>query len=108
MQESIDAGDFTLRDYAMVESNSCGDAKLCPALYAGYWGDHGAHQLRVRSVKMHLDGALGSFGAVMLEPYTVLPPGYSGDPKGTFKVEAGVFSAAVRAAAAARTQQRQF
>ena len=35
---SVDSGNFTLRNYVMVESNACGDTKFCPSLYMRYWG----------------------------------------------------------------------
>lgn len=98
--ESVDRGDFTLRNYVMVESNACSTADdraehFCASTYFPFWGDYGSHQLRVHSVKIHLDGALGSYGAVMLEPYSHLPEDYSGDPRGTLKLTPEVFTAAV-------------
>ena len=36
-----------------------------------------------------------SYGAVLLEPYSHLPEGYTGDPRGTLKLTPEVFTAAV-------------
>ncbi|CAG8535294.1 6891_t:CDS:10 [Paraglomus occultum] len=58
--------DFNIRNYAMVESPQineyCGDKV---DMIIGY----GKGRLTVRSVKLFMDGALGSWGAAMLEPY---------------------------------------
>ena len=98
--ESVDRGEFSLRNYIMVESNACSTADervehFCASTYTPFWGDYGAHRLRIHSVKIHLDGALGSYGAVMLEPYSHLPDGYTGDPRGTFRLSPEIFTAAV-------------
>ena len=66
-----DEGKLPVRLYVMVrfESDSSLDAKLDRYRMIGY-----AHNmLTVRSVKEQIDGALGSHGAWLLEPYTDLP-----------------------------------
>ncbi|CAG8621133.1 6520_t:CDS:10 [Paraglomus brasilianum] len=59
--------DFNIRSYVMVESPQineyCGDKV---EMIIGY----GEGRLTVRSVKLFMDGALGSWGAAMLEPYS--------------------------------------
>jgi predicted amidohydrolase YtcJ len=64
-------GKLPLRMYVMVrfEPDSVLDAKLDSYRMIGY--AHG--MLTVRSIKEQLDGALGSHGAWLLEPYTDLP-----------------------------------
>jgi predicted amidohydrolase YtcJ len=62
----IREGQFPIRNYAMMNPTmlayACGD----PGLPIPYWGwDH----LRIGSVKFYMDGALGSRGAALLEPY---------------------------------------
>ena len=66
-----DEGKLPVRLYVMVrfESDSTLDAKLDSYRMAGY--GHG--MLTVRSIKEQIDGALGSHGAWLLEPYTDLP-----------------------------------
>ncbi|KAF8889019.1 amidohydrolase family-domain-containing protein [Infundibulicybe gibba] len=69
-KSKADQGNLPIRIYAMgnVESDE-------------YWGsqiprliNYGKHQrLNVRSVKLFTDGALGSWGAALLEPYTDKP-----------------------------------
>jgi predicted amidohydrolase YtcJ len=66
-------GKFTLRDYVMIDGNEATIAQYFPkgpqnALYDGH--------LWIRAVKLYADGALGSRGAALLEPYT-------DDPKNT-------------------------
>ena len=66
-----DEGKLPVRMYVMVrfESDSALDAKLDQYRMIGY--AHG--MLTVRSIKEQIDGALGSHGAWLLEPYTDLP-----------------------------------
>ena len=66
-----DEGKLPVRLYVMVrfETDSALDAKLDRYRMQGY--AHG--MLTVRSIKEQLDGALGSHGAWLLEPYTDLP-----------------------------------
>jgi hypothetical protein len=66
-----DEGKLPVRLYVMVrfESDSTLDAKLDSYRMIGY----GHNMLTVRAVKEQIDGALGSHGAWLLEPYTDLP-----------------------------------
>jgi len=66
-----DEGKLPVRMYVMVrfESDSSLDAKLDRYRMIGY----GGNMLTVRSIKEQIDGALGSHGAWLLEPYTDLP-----------------------------------
>jgi len=65
-----DEGKLPVRLYAMVrrESNARMDSLLPSYKMQGY----GNHFLTVRSIKRQIDGALGSRGAWLLEPYTDL------------------------------------
>src|SRR5205823_15041271 len=66
-----DEGKLPVRMYVMVrfETDSTLDARLDSYRMIGY--GHG--MLTVRSIKEQIDGALGSHGAWLLEPYTDLP-----------------------------------
>jgi hypothetical protein len=66
-----DEGKLPVRLYVMVrfEKDSTLDAKLDSYRMIGYGHD----MLTVRAVKEQIDGALGSHGAWLLEPYTDLP-----------------------------------
>jgi predicted amidohydrolase YtcJ len=66
-----DEGALPLRLYVMVrrESNARMDSLLPRYRMIGY----GNNFLTVRSIKRQIDGALGSHGAWLLEPYTDLP-----------------------------------
>src|SRR5206468_2100758 len=66
-----DEGKLPVRLYVMVrfEPDSSLDAKLDQYRMIGYAHD----MLTVRSVKEQIDGALGSHGAWLLEPYTDMP-----------------------------------
>ena len=66
-----DEGMLPVRLYVMVrfERDSTLDAKLDSYRMIGY----GHNMLTVRSVKEQIDGALGSHGAWLLEPYSDLP-----------------------------------
>ena len=65
------AGQLPVRLYVMVrfESDSALDAKLDNYRLNGFANG----MLTVRSIKQQIDGALGSHGAWLLEPYTDLP-----------------------------------
>lgn len=77
MEELADIGPLGLRIYAMVEggiNDASGNAleRWCergPLVHPG-------EELRVRSVKLFVDGALGSRGAALLEPYSDDPGNY--------------------------------
>lgn len=65
----IDAGQMNVRLWMMLRER---DPKgLAAARVVGY----GNNQLTVRAIKITADGALGSRGAWLLEPYSDLPPG---------------------------------
>lgn len=73
--ERLDAaGKLPLRVYAMVEAT---DATALEALWKS--GPRRGARLTVRAVKVYLDGALGSRGAWLSEPYADAPdPGWRG------------------------------
>jgi predicted amidohydrolase YtcJ len=66
-----DEGALPIRLYVMVrfETNEAMDAKMDAYRMIGY----GNGFLTVRSIKRQIDGALGSHGAWLLQPYTDLP-----------------------------------
>ena len=74
LKEFVDSADINLRLYVMLYDtlknykNNISDYKII-----GYANNH----LTVRAVKLYIDGALGSRGAWLLDPYEDLP-GYSG------------------------------
>jgi predicted amidohydrolase YtcJ len=71
---AIDRGDLKLRVWAMVSASLPNLAEVLPAeRVVGYGGS----RLTVRAIKAYSDGALGSRGAWMLEPYDD-DPGNSG------------------------------
>jgi hypothetical protein len=73
-REAIDEGELKLRVWAMVSDTVPNLAEVLPAeRVVGYGGD----RLTVRAVKAYSDGALGSRGAWMLDPYED-DPGNSG------------------------------
>ena len=66
----IDGGDLQTRLYVMLSGSL---SELQPSFDAGPITSYGNHLLAVRSVKMQADGALGSRGAALVEPYTDEP-----------------------------------
>jgi predicted amidohydrolase YtcJ len=66
VRELIDEGRFPIRLYAMLADN---DALLREWFAKGPLRDY-RNRLNVRSVKLYADGALGSRGAALLEPYS--------------------------------------
>ena len=66
----IDAGKLQTRLYVMLRGPM---AQLKPHFDAGPITNYGNHHLAVRAVKISADGALGSRGAALLEPYTDEP-----------------------------------
>ena len=70
-RELADRGELPVRLYVMVrrESNEAMDARLPEYRMSGY----GNGFLTVRSIKRQIDGALGSHGALLIEPYEDLP-----------------------------------
>lgn len=74
MQEIKEEGNLDVRMYVMLTGR---DAELINEWYEkGPLIDTTAHWLDVRSVKLNCDGALGSRGAWLLEPYTDRPDHY--------------------------------
>ena len=73
VKELIDEKRFPIRVYAMLADN---EALLGPWLSSGPMIDYGG-RLTVRSIKVYADGALGSRGAALLQPYSD-DPGNSG------------------------------
>ncbi len=66
----VDAGQLKIRLYAMIRSNPESlAANLADYRTVGY----GSDRLTVRAIKVSIDGALGSHGAWLLEPYDDLP-----------------------------------
>jgi predicted amidohydrolase YtcJ len=67
----IDAGRLKTRLYVMVSGGSM--PALQPFLDRGPEADYADHRMAVRAVKLYADGALGSRGAALLEPYADEP-----------------------------------
>ncbi len=65
-REILVAGDFPFRVYAMLSDD---DALLADHFAKGPEIGLGDHRLTVRTVKVYMDGALGSRGAALLAPY---------------------------------------
>ena len=73
MKEFADSNKLPLRMYVMVgDSIHLMKRKLSDYRMIGYGNNH----LTVRSIKQYIDGALGSRGAWMLDPYDDLPDHY--------------------------------
>ncbi|KAJ3167498.1 hypothetical protein HK101_011763 [Irineochytrium annulatum] len=68
-KRAIDLGRLPVRNYAMI---IC-PGGLCPQLPSEHIHHGPQSRLYVRSVKMVMDGALGSWGAAMIDPYTDAP-----------------------------------
>lgn len=64
-REAAEAGNLRMRVWTMVNASDATDESL-PRLRAVAEGDE---RLTVRAIKAYADGALGSRGALMLEPY---------------------------------------
>jgi len=69
-KEMIDDGRLQIRIYAMIRADT---AELARNLAAYRVVGYGDDRLTVRSIKVSIDGALGSHGAWLLEPYADLP-----------------------------------
>lgn len=84
---AIDQGRFKIRDYAMIACDQ--GVYFCPDV-SPIIEDYGG-RLTIRSVKMYLDGALGSWGAAMLW-------GYNDNPSttGLLRMPEDAFEKAVR------------
>ncbi len=73
-KEKLKEGAFRLRMYVMIDG---GDDELLKKYFAtGPQKDLGGGFLTIRSVKLFADGALGSRGAWLLQPYTDMPDSY--------------------------------
>jgi predicted amidohydrolase YtcJ len=70
MKEMIDDGSLRVRLYVMLSTSNERLAEELPDLRLIGYGDN---HLTVRSIKRLIDGALGSHGAWLLEPYDDLP-----------------------------------
>jgi predicted amidohydrolase YtcJ len=70
MKELIDAGKIRVRLWVMVRE---GNAREAPLLAKYRTIDYGNAHLTVRAIKRQIDGALGSRGAWLLEPYADKP-----------------------------------
>ena len=68
-KEAIDSGDFPIRLYGMIGGVGATFERLCNEGPIRDYGD----RLTVRAVKLYADGALGSRGAALLEPYADTP-----------------------------------
>ncbi len=68
----IDLGKLDIRLYAMLGEQEVPvlDIDLTPYFKANRIDNYGNNMLKVRSVKLFFDGALGSRGAAFFEPYT--------------------------------------
>jgi len=69
-QRLIDAGTLKTRLYVMLRGPL---AMLEPEFKKGPLINYGGHRLTVRAIKIGADGALGSRGAALLEPYSDEP-----------------------------------
>jgi predicted amidohydrolase YtcJ len=70
VKELIDEGSLKIRLWMMIRANNQALAENLAAYRTiGYGGD----RLTVRAIKVSIDGALGSHGAWLLEPYDDLP-----------------------------------
>jgi hypothetical protein len=65
-REALDAGELDMRIYAMLSEDEATDESLARLRTVGA----GDHRLSLRAIKAYADGALGSRGALLLEPYT--------------------------------------
>jgi len=81
MKELADAGKLNIRHWLMVRESN---ARLQKNENVFPVKDAGSGFLTVNAVKVSLDGALGSYGAWLLEPYTDRP-GWTAEP--TFNID---------------------
>lgn len=66
-KRKIDAKQFPIRVYALIG----GPGETWDSfLKTGPLMDYGDHRLTIRAIKMYIDGALGSRGAALIEPYS--------------------------------------
>jgi hypothetical protein len=69
-RDLVDAGDLKIRLYVMIRADN---AELAEKMEDYTLVGYGDHRLTVRAIKKSIDGALGSHGAWLLEPYADLP-----------------------------------
>ena len=69
-KEMIDAGELGVRMNAMIRTGNEELRERFPGYKTQSYGDH---SLRVSTIKISIDGALGPHGAWLLEPYEDLP-----------------------------------
>ena len=67
LQKLAAAGEIPLRLYEMADGDNAALDWLCEQ--AGHWSEPSGH-LRMRTVKLYMDGALGSRGAALLDDYS--------------------------------------
>ncbi|KAI9361698.1 amidohydrolase family-domain-containing protein [Zopfochytrium polystomum] len=72
-KKAIDLGKFPIRNYAMIYCDAGDPKNPCVAGLPPHLLGYGDGKLTVRSVKLVTDGALGSWGAAMIEPYSDRP-----------------------------------
>lgn len=70
MKEMVDDGSLKIRLYVMLNASN---EELAEKMDAYRMVGYGDNRLTVRSIKRLMDGALGSHGAWLLEPYSDLP-----------------------------------
>ena len=66
LQQMVKEGDIPLRLYEMADGNHAALEWLC--MQGGQWSD-ASGRLRMHTVKLYMDGALGSRGAALLQDY---------------------------------------
>ncbi|KUI58529.1 Putative amidohydrolase YtcJ [Cytospora mali] len=82
-KELVGTDDWTLRVYAMIE---CEEHNMfCPEKVSAFVDSDGF--LSIKSVKLFADGALGSWGSAMIEPYSDRP-----DTSGSLLVNASTLT----------------
>jgi predicted amidohydrolase YtcJ len=69
-RDMVDDGSLKIRLYGMIRASN---ESLAENLAAYRMVGHGDERLTIRSIKVSIDGALGSHGAWLLEPYQDLP-----------------------------------
>ena len=69
-RQLVDAGELSVRLYVMLSE---GNEKLAERIADYRLIGYGDNRLTVRAIKRLIDGALGSHGAWLLEPYDSLP-----------------------------------
>ena len=71
MKRMVDEGAIRVRLWIMARAND--NATLAPGLDRARMVGYGDNRLTVRAIKAYMDGALGSRGAWLLEPYSDQP-----------------------------------